>query len=60
MSDSDTDGTSPGKERLIQLLKKSAPCVILVDELVAYIRQMEPGKQYKGTFDSNLFYSGFN
>ena len=52
---SDADGTSPGKEVLINLLKKAAPCVILIDELVAFIRQLEAGKQYKaGTFDSNI------
>ena len=52
---SDADGTSPGKEVLIDLLKKAAPCVILIDELVAFIRQLEAGKQYKaGTFDSNI------
>jgi len=51
----DRDGTSPGKTVLIELLKQSAPCVILIDELVAFIRQFEPGRSYKaGTFDSNL------
>ncbi|MCK9506376.1 MAG: DUF499 domain-containing protein [Porticoccaceae bacterium] len=55
VADSDADGTSPGKEVLIALLTKAAPCVILIDELVAYIRQLELGKQYKGgTFDSNI------
>jgi predicted AAA+ superfamily ATPase len=52
---SDADGTSPGKEVLAELLKKAAPCVILIDELVAFIRQLEVGKQFKaGTFDSNI------
>lgn len=55
VADSDRDGTSPGKEALIELLQAAAPCVILVDELVAYIRQFEIGKQYNGgTFDSNM------
>jgi predicted AAA+ superfamily ATPase len=32
-----------------------APCVILIDELVAYVRQFEEGKALTGgTFDSNL------
>ena len=30
---SDQAGTSPGKNVLIDLLKKAAPCVILMDEL---------------------------
>ncbi len=51
----DHDGTSPGKEVLINLLSQSAPCVILIDELVAFIRQFEPGQHYlAGTFDSNI------
>lgn len=55
VADSDVDGTSPGKDVLKTLLTKAAPCVILIDELVAYIRQLELGKQYKGgTFDSNI------
>jgi hypothetical protein len=29
--------------------------VVLLDELVAYVRQLEPGKSYPGgTFDSNI------
>ncbi|EKY6587818.1 ATP-binding protein [Escherichia coli] len=55
VKDSDRDGTSPGKEALIQLLTMSAPCVVLIDELVAFLRQLEVGKQFKaGTFDSNI------
>lgn len=55
VASSDERGTSPGKEVLRELLKKAAPCVILMDELVAFIRQLEPGKSYPaGTYDSNL------
>jgi len=55
VADSDADGTSPGKEVLKVLLSRAAPCVILIDELVAFTRQLELGKQYKaGTFDSNI------
>ncbi|OOE41930.1 ATP-binding protein [Salinivibrio kushneri] len=55
VADSDTDGTSPGKDVLKELLNRAAPCVILIDELVAFTRQLELGKQYKaGTFDSNI------
>ncbi|MGV8637804.1 hypothetical protein ACV35N_37965, partial [Pseudomonas aeruginosa] len=40
---------------LVTLLSRYAPCVILVDELVAYIRQFEEGVSLAGgTFDSNL------
>lgn len=51
----DAAGTSPGKEVLVALLERASPCVILLDELVAYVRQLEPGKSYPGgTFDSNM------
>ena len=51
----DESGTSPGKDVLEQLLKQYAPCVILIDELVRYVRQFEEGKSLTGgTFDSNL------
>jgi predicted AAA+ superfamily ATPase len=48
-------GTSPGKAVLETLLSRYAPCVILIDELVAYVRQFEEGKALTGgSFDSNL------
>ncbi len=51
----DKEGTSPGKDQLIQLLTKFSPAVILMDELVAYMRQFNEGKVYSGgTFDTNL------
>lgn len=55
VADSDRDGTSPGKEILTELIRQAAPCVILMDEMVAFIRQLEIGKSYPaGTFDSNV------
>jgi uncharacterized protein len=55
VANADQSGTSPGKDVLEQVLKLHSPCVILVDELVAYIRQFEEGKALSGgTFDSNL------
>ncbi|MDP2654354.1 MAG: DUF499 domain-containing protein [Candidatus Omnitrophota bacterium] len=55
VKNADTSGTSPGKEILIKLISTYAPCAILIDELVAYIRQFEEGKSFAGgTFDSNL------
>lgn len=52
---SDKDGTSPGKGAIRELVEKASPCVILMDELVAYIRQFDSGESYTGgTFDSNL------
>jgi uncharacterized protein len=55
VKESDAAGTSPGKEVLKALLEKHAPCVVLIDELVAYIRQFPEGQSLPGgTFDSNL------
>lgn len=55
VAEADASGTSPGKGLLETLLKQFSPCVILIDELVAYVRQFEEGKTLSGgTFDSNL------
>lgn len=55
LAKSDSSGTSPGKELLCQMLQKCGPCVILIDEIVAYLRQFESGKTYLGgTFGSVL------
>jgi uncharacterized protein len=55
LKESDRNGTSPGKEVLRDLLESHAPCVLLIDELVAYVRQFEEGKRYTGgSYDSNL------
>jgi predicted AAA+ superfamily ATPase len=55
LSDADASGTSPGKEVLRELIARHAPCVILIDELVAYVRQFPEGQALSGgTYDSNL------
>lgn len=55
VKDADGNGTSPGKDALRQLLETYAPCVVLMDELVAYIRQFGDGASLSGgTYDSNL------
>lgn len=52
---SDQDGTSPGKDILAELFETYGPVIVLIDETVAYLRQFEPGKSYKGgTYNSNL------
>jgi hypothetical protein len=55
---SDEAGTSPGQPVLIDLLKRYAPCLILADEWVAYVRQLYsvsglPG----GSFGANLTFA---
>jgi uncharacterized protein len=55
VKESDAAGTSPGKNVLQALLQAHAPCVILIDELVSYVRQFSEGAVLSGgTFDSNL------
>ncbi|MBN1931790.1 MAG: ATP-binding protein [Desulfobacterales bacterium] len=51
----DQEGTSPGKEIIAELFKRFSPCIVLMDETVAYIRQFAEGKDYAGgTFGSNM------
>ncbi|MBK1695425.1 hypothetical protein CKO09_11850 [Chromatium weissei] len=55
VAESDAVGTSPGKDVLRELLELHAPCVILIDELVAYFRQFSEGQVLSGgSYDSNL------
>ena len=55
VKEADTTGTSPGKNVLKTLLETYAPCVVLIDELVAYIRQFPNGQTLSGgSYDSNL------
>ena len=53
--EADESGTSPGKDVLCALLTRYAPCVVLLDELVVYIRQFVESQSLSGgTYDSNL------
>jgi predicted AAA+ superfamily ATPase len=55
VQESDANGTSPGKDVLCTLLARFAPCVVLLDELVVYIRQFVESQPISGgTYDSNL------
>lgn len=58
LKEADANGTSPGKEVLRTLLERHAPCVVLVDELVAYIRQFPDGQTLSGgSYDSNMSFA---
>lgn len=58
VKESDLAGISPGKDLLRELLSQYAPCVILIDELVAYVRQFPDGQVLSGgTYDSNLTFA---
>jgi predicted AAA+ superfamily ATPase len=55
VAESDENGTAPDASLLEEILSPHQPVVILIDELVAYLRQFEDGRSYPGgTFDSNL------
>ncbi|MCU0732818.1 MAG: ATP-binding protein [Hyphomonas sp.] len=55
VAEADATGTSPGKDVLRDLLGRHAPCVVLIDELVAYIRQFPESQAISGgSYDSNL------
>lgn len=55
VAQSDKQATSPGKEILTALLSKYAPAVILMDESVAYLRQLVNRKDLPaGTFEANM------
>ena len=55
VQEADANGTSPGKDVLCTLLAQFAPCVVLLDELVVYIRQFVESQVLSGgTYDSNL------
>lgn len=54
VADADTTGTSPG-DGLVELFKKYAPCVVLIDEWVVYARQLYrveglPGGSFEAHF----------
>ena len=40
IADSEAAGTNPGSERLIPILRGAAPCLVLMDEVVAFARQL--------------------
>lgn len=55
VKEADLTGTAPGKKELADMLAASAPCVILMDELVRYVSQFEEGKTLSGgTYDTQL------
>ncbi len=55
VADNDASGIAPGSNLLEALFKKHAPCLILIDEWVAYLRQIYKVEGLpSGSFDSNL------
>ena len=40
IAENDTNGIAPGSQLLETIFRKYAPCLILIDEWVAYLRQI--------------------
>jgi len=58
VAEADQQGVSPGSDALRELFKAAGPCLILIDEWVAYVRMLYgkhdlPG----GAFDSNMTFA---
>ncbi len=58
VADADRTGTNPG-EALSRLLRAHAPCLILIDEWVAYARQLygQDGQLPAGSFDAQFTFA---
>ena len=55
IADNDVRGIAPGSNLLETIFKKYMPCLILIDEWVAYLRQIyKVDNLPSGSFDSNL------
>ncbi|MFN3575277.1 MAG: DUF499 domain-containing protein [Phenylobacterium sp.] len=55
VADCDATGVAPGSNLLEEIFRKCAPCLILIDEWVAYLRQIYRVEGLpSGSFDANL------
>ncbi|MDE8347128.1 MAG: DUF499 domain-containing protein, partial [Acidocella sp.] len=55
IAENDASGIAPGSNLLEAIFRKCAPCLILIDEWVAYLRQIyRVDGLASGSFDSNL------
>lgn len=55
LADNDAKGVAPGSHLLEKLFKSYSPCLILIDEWVAYLRQIyKTDGLPSGSFDANL------
>jgi predicted AAA+ superfamily ATPase len=57
LQEADEKASNPG-DQLVPLLKKFAPCVVLIDEWVAYTRQLkEDGNDSGGTYGAQMSFA---
>ena len=58
VAEADRQGVSPGSEVLRELFTTAAPCLILIDEWVVYVRQLYTVSNLPaGSFDANLSFA---
>ncbi len=58
VAESDRQGVSPGSEILRELFDAAAPCLILIDEWVVFVRQLYGVSGLPaGTFDANMSFA---
>jgi predicted AAA+ superfamily ATPase len=57
VADADRQGVSPGSDTLRELFATSGPCLVLIDEWVAYARNLYGAAGPGGSFDANLTFA---
>ncbi len=58
IAESDRNGVSPGSNELGALFQAAGPCLILIDEWVAFVRQLYTKSDLAaGSFDSNMTFA---
>ena len=58
ISESDQNATNPGSDLLTKLFQEAGPCLLLIDEWVAYFRNIYGVEELPGgTFDANLSFA---
>jgi predicted AAA+ superfamily ATPase len=58
VAEADRQGASPGSDVLSELFRKTAPCLVLIDEWVSYLRQLyHVHTMPAGSFDANLTFA---
>lgn len=58
VEEADKRGVSPGRERLEELFRRAAPCLVLVDEWVAFVRQLYTNPHLPaGSFEANMTFA---
>jgi predicted AAA+ superfamily ATPase len=58
VAEADATGTSPGSSVLVEMLKQYSPCLVLIDEWVAYARQLyDVSGLPAGSFDAHFTFA---